>query len=188
MMREKLEALADEWDENYDPYVMMDPTSHLHAEAIRAILAADVEDLESDAQTLRGYINTYGETPAMTWSNREHWKKRAERAESDVEKLKMDAEHLQYERDEAREEGKPLEKSEGQKATEWSQRPTREWEPPASAAIPGGLRGKIEALIPYARHKAGCERLSQASNPQCDCGLQEAIAALAARPVEGEKK
>ena len=28
---------------------------------------------------------------------------RAERAEADVEKLKMDAEHLQYERDEARE-------------------------------------------------------------------------------------
>ena len=43
MMREKLEALADEWDENYDPYVMMDPTSHLHAEAIRAILAAEPE-------------------------------------------------------------------------------------------------------------------------------------------------
>ena len=44
MMREKLEALADEWDENYDPYVMMDPTSHLHAEAIRAILAAAGRD------------------------------------------------------------------------------------------------------------------------------------------------
>ena len=28
---------------------------------------------------------------------------RAERAEADIEKLKMDAEHLQYERDEARE-------------------------------------------------------------------------------------
>ena len=38
---------------------------------------------------------------------------------------------------EAREEGKPLEKSEGQKATEWSQRPTREWEPPASAGTEG---------------------------------------------------
>ena len=31
------------------------------------------------------------------------WKKRAVRAEADIEKLKMDAEHLQYERDEARE-------------------------------------------------------------------------------------
>jgi FtsZ-binding cell division protein ZapB len=61
------------------------------------------DGLRGDAQTLRGYINTYGETPAMTWSNREYWKNRAERAETDVEKLKMDAEHLQYERDEARE-------------------------------------------------------------------------------------
>ena len=31
---------------------------------------------------LRGYIKTYGETPTMTWSNREHWKQRAERAEA----------------------------------------------------------------------------------------------------------
>ena len=61
------------------------------------------DGLRGDAQTLRGYINTYGETPAMTWSNREHWKNRAERAEAAVERLKMDAEHLQYERDEARE-------------------------------------------------------------------------------------
>ena len=34
------------------------------------------------------------------------WKNRAERAEADIEKLKMDAEHLQYERDEAREGAK----------------------------------------------------------------------------------
>ena len=37
---------------------------------------------------------------------------------------------------EAREEGKPLEKSEGQKATEWSQRPTREWEPAPNRESP----------------------------------------------------
>ena len=48
---------------------------------------------------------------------------------------------------EAREEGKPLEKSEGQKATEWSQRPTREWEPPASAGTEEpGLRDAMEKL------------------------------------------
>jgi hypothetical protein len=67
------------------------------------VKASDVVAMESDAQTLRGYIKTHGETPAMTWSTREHWKNRAERAEADIEKLKMDAEHLQYERDEARE-------------------------------------------------------------------------------------
>ena len=66
-------------------------------------LREKIADIEGDAATLRGYINTYGETPAMTWSSREHWKNRAVRAELDVEKLKMDAEHLQYERDEARE-------------------------------------------------------------------------------------
>ena len=66
-------------------------------------LRAKIADIEGDAATLRGYINTYGETPAMTWSSREHWKNRSVRAELDIEKLKMDAEHLQYERDEARE-------------------------------------------------------------------------------------
>ncbi len=55
------------------------------------VKASDVVAMESDAQTLRGYIKTHGETPAMTWSNREHWKKRAERAEADVEKLNRKA-------------------------------------------------------------------------------------------------
>jgi hypothetical protein len=45
-------------------------------------LASDVDAIKEDADTLRGYIDTHGETPAMTWSNREHWKKRAERAEA----------------------------------------------------------------------------------------------------------
>ncbi|KKK75005.1 hypothetical protein LCGC14_2878120, partial [marine sediment metagenome] len=31
-------------------------------------LAAEVEDLHGDAMTLRGYINTFGETPSMTAS------------------------------------------------------------------------------------------------------------------------
>ncbi len=35
-----------------------------------------------DGATLRGYIHEYGETPAMTASNREHWKRRAEAAEA----------------------------------------------------------------------------------------------------------
>ena len=35
-----------------------------------------------DGSTLRGYIATYGETPAMTAGNREHWKRRAEIAEA----------------------------------------------------------------------------------------------------------
>lgn len=51
------------------------------------VKASDVEDLAGDAQTLRGYIKTHGETPAMTWSNREHWKKRAELAEAANGKL-----------------------------------------------------------------------------------------------------
>ena len=44
-------------------------------------LREKVADLEGDAMTLRGYIKTYGETPTMTASSRDHWKKRAERAE-----------------------------------------------------------------------------------------------------------
>ena len=62
MMREKLEALADEWDENYDPYVMMDPTSHLHAEAIRAILAAEPEPSAANAEGLREAIEALFES------------------------------------------------------------------------------------------------------------------------------
>ncbi len=125
MMREKLEALAKDigpdigmfiaqWAAQQEMGVEQEALSTLVVrrvrEKLRAILAAepepallDVVAMESDAQTLRGYINTYGETPAMTWSNREHWKNRAERAEAAIDKLKMDAEHLQYERDEARE-------------------------------------------------------------------------------------
>ena len=37
-----------------------------------------------DGTTLRGYIKTYGETPTMTASNREHWKRRAEAAETQL--------------------------------------------------------------------------------------------------------
>ncbi|MGB9408407.1 MAG: hypothetical protein WCA89_12775, partial [Terracidiphilus sp.] len=117
MMREKLEALAVRF-ETTRPGL----TDKEIATELRAILAAEPEDLESDAQTLRGYIKTHGETPAMTWSTREHWKKRAERAEADVEKLKMDAEHLQYERDEAREGAK----AEAGEPNTWD-RGTRPW-------------------------------------------------------------
>jgi len=39
-------------------------------------------DEAADARTLRGYIETYGETPAMTAANRDHWKQRAEIAEA----------------------------------------------------------------------------------------------------------
>ena len=62
-----------------------------HAAAIRELLAALAPEGATpapdgcacgDGATLRGYIATYGETPAMTASNREHWKRRAEIAEA----------------------------------------------------------------------------------------------------------
>ena len=50
----------------------------------------------------------------------------------------------------------------------------------ADAPTSQGVRERrfAETIIPYTRHMAGCERLSQASNPECDCGLDKAIAAL----------
>lgn len=48
-----------------------------------------VDHDEGDAATLRGYINTYGETPSMTASSREYWKARAEAAEGEIARLRQ---------------------------------------------------------------------------------------------------
>ena len=92
---------------------------------------------------------------------------------------------------EAREEGKPLEKSEGQKATEWSQRPTREWEPPASAGTEGpGLREALEKVtVRMNKVTARWRHTRSIAKAEMDalCNIQlEAEAALAR--LEGEKK
>ncbi len=47
-------------------------------------LAAEVERLAGDAETLRGYLKHYGETPTMTASSRNHWRHRAEAAEAEA--------------------------------------------------------------------------------------------------------
>jgi hypothetical protein len=49
-----------------------------------------ITEIEADAATLRGYIATYGETPSMTASSRDHWKARAEKAEAEVMRRNAD--------------------------------------------------------------------------------------------------
>lgn len=75
------------------------------AEALRDLWLAAIRrpaatDDAGDAATLRGFIKTFGSTPSMVASDRDHWKRRAEEAEAQVEsarkELDIAAEEVPY--------------------------------------------------------------------------------------------